>query len=152
MSEAPSIRIPGVSGTAPVGNWNALRNNRAAPTVRGSQGADETFEILHVEWLREDPARAELQRSRGHVGRAKRSHHDDGGGRCRASDLLEESQIVGIRKAQVQKNDDGFGHAGQSLQRGRRVLRFGDAVTGGAERLADAPPDQRLVVDDEDVT
>ena len=109
------------------------------------------LEVLHVERLGEDRARPKLQGGRRDLRRAERGHHDDRGCGRDASDFLEETQITGIRKPQIQENHVGCGHVSKCPERRRPVLRFGNAKTGSAKRFGNAPANQRLIIYNKDL-
>ena len=90
-------------------------------------------------------------RLRENLRRAEGRHQDQPGGGEQLTQRRQQRQIVHVRQAQVEHHDverrRGRGHG---AKRGARVTGLLDVETEIRQRFGDRPPNQRLVIDDQD--
>ena len=112
---------------------------------------NERGQIMDFEWLAHDAKCAEVQRAFHDFRCAERRHQDDLRVRNVTADRGEQSEVVGLWQTEVEQDDvRGRGAVGDCLASRRRIAGFGDDEALLGERLGQGPPDQQLVIDDQD--
>jgi hypothetical protein len=98
---------------------------------------DERLDVMHVKRFRHDlVGRPQSKGLFDHFRRAERGHHDDHGSRRQSSDILEEHQIMRIRRVVIEEH-----HVERLADAGHRVAEAAD----GEAALRSLSADERFL-------
>ena len=142
-------RIPDDPIDAPLLRLRRSQAPHFAAQPRGFEGLlNEQRNLIEVEGLVRVVIRALLHHLDCGVDARVRRQQDHQRVRIVLLDLLQQCQAVGVGQLEVEQDEiDGLF---QALQRFAPRRRFGDAIMLGRQPLDERPPNQRLVIDDQD--
>jgi len=111
---------------------------------------NERGKFLNRERLAHDSIGAERESVPRHLRCAVGGHQDDLRTGRIVPDAAQQSEIVRIGQPEIEQDDVGLRRVCQRQSSLGRIRGLGDDVAAVGERFRQRPPDQRLVVHDQD--